>query len=104
VPAIGLIMLAAWVVFAVVHRPAAHNVALSWRSPTPVNGMTVVGYNVYRSVTPGGPYVRIASRVAGVSYRDALVNNGKTSYYVVTAIDAAGRESTYSAEARAKIP
>jgi len=104
VPAIGLIALATLGVLAVVGRRPSHSVILNWRSPMPVKGVTVVGYNVYRSVTMGGPYARIASSVTGLTYHDSIVNNTKTYYYVVTSVDAAGHESTYSTEAQAKIP
>jgi len=69
----------------------------------PVKGVTVVGYNAYRSVTPGGPYVRIASGVSALIH-DSIVNNTKTYYYAVTSVDAADHESTYSTEAQVKIP
>ena len=104
VPAVVSVALAILVVVAVVGRRASHSVALSWRSPMPVKGVTVIGYNVYRSVTTGGPYVRIASGVTGLTYHDSIVTNTKTYYYVVTSVDAAGHESTYSTEAQAKIP
>jgi len=77
---------------------------LSWRSPVTVPGAAVASYNVYRSVSPGGPYVQIASGVNRLTYADYIVNNGKTYYYVVTSVGVNGRESTYSAEAHAKIP
>jgi hypothetical protein len=85
-------------------RTARRSVALNWHSPIPVKGVPVMGYDVYRSVTPGGPYVRIASGVTELTYRDWIVNNTRTYYYVVTSVDAAGHESTYSTEARANIP
>jgi fibronectin type 3 domain-containing protein len=37
-------------------------------------------------------------------YEDGLVGSGRTYFYVVTAIDQAGRESRFSNEARASIP
>jgi hypothetical protein len=92
------------VVFAIASRPAHHSVTLNWHSPVPVKDLGIAGYNVYRSVTPGGPYVRIASGVTGLTYHDSIVNNGTIYYYVVTSVDAAGHESTYSTEARARIP
>lgn len=85
-------------------RPARHSVELSWHPSPPVQGVTVVGYNVYRSTTPGGPYVRIASGLTGLTYHDWVVNNARTYYYVVTSVDARGHESTHSTEVRAKIP
>ena len=92
------------VVSTVASRPAHHSVTLNWHPPVPVKDLGIAGYNVYRSVTPGGPYVRIASGVTGLTYHDLIVNNGIIYYYVVTSVDAAGHESTYSTEARARIP
>ena len=97
VPAVVSAALATLVVLAVVGRQPSHSVTLNWRSPMPVKGVTVVGYNVYRSVTIGGPYARIASGVTGLTYHNSIVNNTKTYHYVVTSVDAA-------AEAQAKIP
>jgi fibronectin type 3 domain-containing protein len=104
VPAVVSVALAILVVLAVVGRGASHSVTLNWRPPMPVKGVTVVSYDVYRSVTPGGPYVRIASGVTGLTYHDSIVNNTKTYYYAVTSVDAVGHESAYSTEAQAKIP
>ena len=98
---LGLIVV---VVYAVSSRPAHHSVTLNWHPPALVKEVGIAGYNVYRSVTPGGPYARIASRVTGLTYRDWIVNDGRAYYYVVTSVDAAGHESAYSTEARAKIP
>jgi fibronectin type 3 domain-containing protein len=84
--------------------PKPHSVTLRWRPPTSGRGSPIVSYNVYRSTTPGGPYVRIASSVNAPPYDDSLVNGGRTYYYVVTSVDAAGRESRYSSEISAAIP
>jgi len=92
------------VVISVGKKPVHHSVTLTWHPPTPVKGVKVVSYNVYRSVAPGGPYVRIASDVTSPLHHDTLVNNTRTYYYVVTALDAAGHESGYSAETHANIP
>jgi fibronectin type 3 domain-containing protein len=81
-----------------------HSVTLTWQAPVPVPGVTVVGYNLYRSTTSGGPFVKLASNLPGPRYEDRLVGSGRTYFYVVTAIDQAGRESRYSNEARAAIP
>ena len=81
-----------------------HSVTLTWQAPAPVSGVTVVGYNLYRSTTSGGPFVKLASNLTALRYEDRLVGNGRTYFYVVTAIDQAGRESRYSNEARAPIP
>jgi hypothetical protein len=64
----------------------------------------VSGYNVYRASTSHGPYTRVnASLVRGTSFVQNQVFRGSTrptslGYFVVTAVDAAGRESNRSAE------
>ena len=101
---IGIVTVTIFIVFFVNGRPINHRVMLSWQSPVTVPGVVIASYNLYRSVSPGGPYVEIASRVNRLTYTDYIVNNGKTYYYVVTSVGVNGRESTYSNEARAKIP
>jgi glycosidase len=60
------------------------------------------GYNVYRSLVTGGGYTRLnASPLAGNTYSDGAVVNGRLYYYVVTAVDDAGNESVRSNEAQA---
>jgi hypothetical protein len=81
-----------------------HSVTLTWQAPAAVPRVTIVGYNLYRSTTSGGPFVRLASNLTILRYEDRLVGSGRTYFYVVTAIDQAGRESRYSNEARAPIP
>src|SRR5450755_2755467 len=81
-----------------------HRVTLSWEVPPVAVGVSVVGYNVYRSTTSGGQFVKLASRVPGPPYEDSLVVSGRTYFYVVTALDQNGRESRFSGEVRATIP
>lgn len=81
-----------------------HSVTLTWQAPRSDAGSAIVGYNVYRSTTSGGPFVKLASRVPEPRYEDRLVNGSRTYYYVVTAVDQGGRESRFSGEARAVIP
>ena len=81
-----------------------HRVTLTWGSPQSAPGNSISGYNVYRSTTSGRDFVRLATGVSGPSYEDRLVSGGRTYYYVVTAVDRAGRESSFSGEARAAIP
>src|SRR5215467_10077573 len=73
-----------------------HRVYLHWHPPVSKKGATVVSYNVYRSETSGGHYVRIRSGVHKLDYTDMHVNSGKTYFYVVTAVDKQGQESKYS--------
>jgi fibronectin type 3 domain-containing protein len=86
------------------HKAQPHWVTLTWEAPRAAAGVSVVGYNVYRSTTSGGPFVNLATRVPGPRYEDRLVNSGRTYFYVVTALDQAGRESRFSGEIRATIP
>ena len=86
------------------HRAQPHWVTLTWKAPPTAAGVSVVGYNVYRSTTPGGPFVKLAERVPAPPYEDRLVNGGRTYIYVVTAVDQTGHESRFSGEAQAKIP
>jgi len=63
----------------------------------------VVGYYVYRATTSGGPYSKLnpSAPVTTTSYSDTTVTTGNTYYYVVSAVDCAGNESTImSPEAR----
>jgi hypothetical protein len=81
--------------------PVPHTVSLSWTAST----STVSGYNVYRSTTSGTGYTKLtASLDSAVSYTDSTVVNDTTYYYVTTAVDSSGNESSYSNEAVAVIP
>jgi hypothetical protein len=73
--------------------PPQHSVDLSWNASTSV----VVGYNVYHGTTSGGPFGKINSALdANTTYTDSTVQAGQTYYYVTTAVDGNGNESTYS--------
>lgn len=80
----------------------ARRVALAWNaSPSPATS----GYNVYRSTTSGAGYVKInSSPVGGLSYVDATASGGAIYYYVTTAVDVNGNESTPSNETQAIVP
>ena len=79
-----------------------HSVSLSWSASTSTN---VVGYNVYTGTTSGGPYTRINSVLtSSPSYTDNSVQGGHTYYYVTTAVDSLGVESTYSNQVQAVVP
>jgi hypothetical protein len=81
--------------------PPQHSVDLTWGAST----SSVMGYNVYRSGTSGGPYTKINSVPdALTSYTDSTVLGGQTYYYVSTALDAGGMESGFSNEVKATIP
>ena len=81
-----------------------HDVILSWTA-SPTSG--VVGYNVYRGTTSGGPYSTLlnATPVNGTTYTDATVQAGQTYYYVVTAVGSDGvTQSVDSSPASATVP
>lgn len=78
-----------------------HAVDLSWTASI----STVAGYNVYRGTVSGGPYTKLnSSLVAGIAYTDTAVQGGQIYYYVTTAVDSSGNESTYSNQAQAVVP
>lgn len=78
-----------------------HSVGLSWIAST----SSVVGYNVYRSSTSGGPYARLTNVLdVSTNYMDSSVQSGQTYYYVSTAVDSRGVESQYSNLRQAVIP
>jgi len=82
-------------------QQTAHSVGLSWNAST----SSVSGYNVYRGTTNGGPYTKMnSSLITGLTFTDTAVSSGSTYYYVTTAVDSSGEESTYSNQATAKIP
>ena len=78
--------------------PAGHSVTLNWTDSSPVT------FNVYRGQVSGGPYSAIATALTNTNYVDATVVSGQTYYYVVTAVNSSGLESTYSNQVQAVIP
>lgn len=81
--------------------PLTHSVSLSWSPGAP----GVTGYNTYVASVSGGPYVKLTSNPITVSsYADSSVQSGHTYYYVVTELDSANLESTYSNEVVAIVP
>jgi len=81
--------------------PVQHSVALGL-APGSSN---VVGYNVYRSSTSNGPYIKLNSPlVTSTSYTDATVLANQSYFYVGTSVDSAGNETAYSNQVSATIP
>ncbi|HTZ46369.1 MAG TPA: choice-of-anchor D domain-containing protein, partial [Verrucomicrobiae bacterium] len=82
--------------------PSSKVVALSWKAST---SSGIVGYDVFRGTTSGGPYTKlVSSPVAGTSYSDSTVTAGDEYYYVVAAVSSNGTESSYSNEAVVSVP
>jgi fibronectin type 3 domain-containing protein len=82
-------------------QASSHTVALSWNAST----SNVTGYNVYRSTTSGAGYLKITtSPLTSLTYVDDTVLSATTYFYVTTAVDENGIESSNSNEATATIP
>jgi fibronectin type 3 domain-containing protein len=82
---------------------SAHDVTLNWNASI---SSGVIGYNVYRRIASGGPYIKVNSSVVTVTtYNDNTVQPGQTYFYVVTSINLSDDvESSYSNEVMAPIP
>ncbi|QJD83759.1 S-layer homology domain-containing protein [Cohnella herbarum] len=78
-------------------EPHSGKVNLSW---SPVNNVT--SYNVKRSNASDGTYETIGSKVSQTTFTDTTVENGKTYYYKITAVNSAGNESKDSSIQEAK--
>jgi len=83
--------------------PTPHTVDLAWTAST---SATLQGYNVYRSGTSGGPYSKISPTLSATTllFTDASPQSGQKYFYVVTAIDVSGLESSASTEEAVAIP
>ncbi len=85
-----------------------HSVDLTWGAGTiknPASGQVVVGYNVYRSLTSGGPYTQLnSSPDPALTYIDHEVLAGETLYYVCSTVDSLGNVSGHSNQITATIP
>ena len=80
----------------------SHTAILDWTASTT---NTVTGYNVYRGQTAGGPYTKLmTSPLNAETFTDSSVLAGQTYFYVVTAVDASGVESSFSSEVSGIIP
>jgi hypothetical protein len=82
-------------------QAAPRSVLLSWTA----SNSSVVGYHIYRGTQTAGPFARLSPTViAGTSYTDTTVQSAHDYYYVATAIDSAGTESSYSNEISVVVP
>lgn len=83
--------------------PLAHSVDITWAasSSTPLQG-----YNVYRSTVSGGPYTKLSPTLSPTTllFTDTTPLSGKQYFYVVTALNTSGAESSASSEVAVTIP
>ena len=83
-------------------QATSHSVALSWMASV---SFGVTGYNIYRSTASGGPYAKLVSfPVSAPHYTDSTVHAGTAYFYVVTAVNSSGEESSQSSQTEAQIP
>ena len=73
----------------VVSQRGNRQIELIW---DPSNG--ALSYNVYRSLTSGGPYSLIATNISETDYVDQGLTNGTRYYYVVSATTDVGTSAT----------
>jgi HYDIN/CFA65/VesB-like, Ig-like domain/Abnormal spindle-like microcephaly-assoc'd, ASPM-SPD-2-Hydin len=79
-----------------------HVVNLSWNAST---STSISGYNVYRGTSASGPYAKVNSALdPAMNYSDSSVQSGTTYFYVTTAVDSSGTESSYSNQVQAVVP
>jgi hypothetical protein len=83
--------------------PLAHSVDVAW---DPSSSATLQAYNVYRSTVSGGPYTKLSPTLATSTllFTDTTPVSGKQYFYVVTAVDTSGAESSASAQVAVTIP
>jgi fibronectin type 3 domain-containing protein len=73
---------------------ASVGISLDWANNTESD---LAGYNIYRSDSFGGTYVKLNSALLGSSdFFDSSAPTGAASYYRVTAVDTVGNESAAS--------
>jgi fibronectin type 3 domain-containing protein len=77
-------------------------VLLTWTAST---SSGVTGYYVYRG-TQSGQYTKIdaSAPASGTQFTDNTIAAATTYYYVVTAVDSTGTESSYSSPATVNVP
>ena len=75
------------------------SVSLTWAANTEED---IAGYNVYRSLSAGGGYVKLNSTtVSSPTYTDTSAPNGTAYYYTVSAVDKDNEESSYAFKVKA---
>jgi len=83
--------------------PLAHSVDVTCAAST---STPLQGYNVYRSTVSGGPYTKLSLTLSPTTllFTDTTPLSGKQYFYVVTALNTSGAESSASSEVAVTIP
>jgi lysophospholipase L1-like esterase len=82
---------------------AKAKVNLSWTGSTDAGGSGLAGYDVWRSTSSNGTFVKIGTTPASsTSYSDNTVSSGVSYWYFVVAFDGAGNRSSNSNQLQAK--
>jgi hypothetical protein len=77
-----------------------YSVGLSWNASS-----GVVGYNVFRGSVKAGPFQQLNTALdASTDYTDNTVAAGATYFYVTTAVNSGGQQSSYSTPVEVVIP
>jgi hypothetical protein len=75
-------------------------IALQWQAAADADGNAVTGYNLYRSQSPAGPYVKVNTGLINTpQYENSaqqVLTAGTTYYYIISSVDADGDESVQS--------
>lgn len=106
----GLVLACAGQMVNAAPRPASpapqassgHSIVLAWTYSQGTDAAT--GFNVYRSLTTGGPYTKLVSTPLAatlLTYTDTTGVGNTKYFYVVTAVDSTGVESLDSNESSA---
>jgi hypothetical protein len=76
---------------------ANDGVQLEW---IPVSDGNLLGYNIYRSDSPSGPFVQLnGAPITAFNYLDTTAPAGAASYYRITAVGSAGESEAVSLSA-----
>jgi hypothetical protein len=101
-PVIPLVLLVAFLSIGASATAQSITVTLEWDPNTESN---LLGYNLYRSTTPGSGYARLNSGpITQTRYIDSTVTYNVIYYYVCTAINNIGLESGYSNQVSFSVP
>jgi fibronectin type 3 domain-containing protein len=72
------------------------HVVVGWDPPSDSGGFPILGYNIYRSTTSGGPYDLVNTTIDGsvFSFNNTGLVNGATYYYIVSVFTQVGEGPT----------